>query len=119
MDDRLIGLRSMFHGPVLFPNQLMSTGGLIPPHIAAAVALSMNHRVAQTSALNTSPFDPTTISVSSYTTLSHDSPPVAASPTLSCAVCGDVSSGKHYDVKLGLEVASWTRPTAINVKRVD
>ncbi|ETN69036.1 hypothetical protein NECAME_01146 [Necator americanus] len=60
---------------------------MIPPHIAAAVALSMNHRMAQTS---TPPFDPTTISVSSFPTLSRDSPPVASSPTLSCAVCGDV-----------------------------
>ncbi|KIH57246.1 hypothetical protein ANCDUO_12565 [Ancylostoma duodenale] len=71
---------------------------MIPPHIAAAVALSMNHRMAQTRQLisSTPPFDPTTISVSSFPTLSRDSPPVASSPTLSCAVCGDVSSGKHY-----------------------
>ncbi|VDM74939.1 unnamed protein product [Strongylus vulgaris] len=48
MEDRLMGLRSIFHGPVLFPNTLMNSGGMIPPHIAAAVALSMNHRMAQT-----------------------------------------------------------------------
>ncbi|EPB79197.1 zinc finger, C4 type [Ancylostoma ceylanicum] len=76
-------------------SHLSQTGGMIPPHIAAAVALSMNHRMAQTS---TPPFDPTTISVSSFPTLSRDSPPVASSPTLSCAVCGDVSSGKHYGI---------------------
>ncbi|WKY15922.1 hypothetical protein Q1695_000975 [Nippostrongylus brasiliensis] len=68
---------------------------MIPPHIAAAVALSMNHRMAQSS---TPSFDSTTISVSSFPTLSRDSPPAASSPTLSCSVCGDVSSGKHYGI---------------------
>ncbi|KAK6033687.1 zinc finger, C4 type [Ostertagia ostertagi] len=95
MEDRLMGLRSIFHGPVLFPNALMNSGTMIPPHIAAAVALSMNHRMAQTS---TPPFDPTTISVSSFPTLSCESPSVGSSPTMSCAVCGDVSSGKHYGI---------------------
>ncbi|KAK5964724.1 Nuclear hormone receptor FAX-1 [Trichostrongylus colubriformis] len=95
MEDRLMGLRSIFHGPVLFPNSLMNSGTMIPPHIAAAVALSMNHRMAQTS---TPSFDPTTISVSSFPTLTRESLSIGSSPTMSCAVCGDVSSGKHYGI---------------------
>lgn len=44
-----------------------------------------------------SEFDPTTVSVNSFSCTSiRDSPPITSSPTLCCAVCGDVSSGKHY-----------------------
>lgn len=45
------------------------------------------------------PLDHTTISVNSFPSMGSvktDSPPTASSPTLCCAVCGDVSSGKHY-----------------------
>ncbi|KAK6060914.1 zinc finger, C4 type [Cooperia oncophora] len=95
MEDHVLGLRSIFYGPVLFPSALMSSGTTIAPHIAAAVALSMNHRMAQTS---TPPFDATTISVSSFPTLSCESLSTGSSPTMSCAVCGDASSGKHYGI---------------------
>lgn len=40
--------------------------------------------------------DSTTISVNSFLSLSSPQNHACSSPPLSCAVCGDVSSGKHY-----------------------
>uniref|UniRef100_A0AC34RQH4 Nuclear receptor domain-containing protein n=1 Tax=Panagrolaimus sp. JU765 TaxID=591449 RepID=A0AC34RQH4_9BILA len=53
---------------------------------------------------NNSPsiFDPATVSVNSFSNLMASSPksesPTNSGSTLACAVCGDVSSGKHYGI---------------------
>lgn len=66
-------------------------------HIAAALAMSFNQQRMNSNV--SPPLDHTTISVSSFPSVGSvktESPPAASSPTLCCAVCGDVSSGKHY-----------------------
>nr|CDJ94184.1 Zinc finger and Nuclear hormone receptor domain containing protein [Haemonchus contortus] len=73
----------------------MNSGNMISPHLAAAVALSMNHRMTN---ISTNSFAETTLSTSSFPKLSPESPSAGSSPTMSCAVCGDVSSGKHYGI---------------------
>ncbi|VDM48480.1 unnamed protein product [Toxocara canis] len=42
--------------------------------------------------------DPTMVSVNSFCSMSAPQSPPSGSPALSCAVCGDVSSGKHYGI---------------------
>ncbi|CAD6187372.1 unnamed protein product [Caenorhabditis auriculariae] len=95
-EEGLSSLRSIFQTPMLFPSPLMNPG-MMTPQLAAALAMSINHQ--RMNASHSPPFDHTTVSVNSFPTVSGaESPPNASSPTLSCAVCGDVSSGKHYGI---------------------
>ncbi|GMT33769.1 hypothetical protein PFISCL1PPCAC_25066 [Pristionchus fissidentatus] len=99
LEDRLASLRSIFHSPLFMPGGPLA-GGYLNPGFAAALALQMS---GQQQSINGTPppFDGTTISVSSFPSSSIPSstpPPSTASPTLTCAVCGDVSSGKHYGI---------------------
>ncbi|CCD64596.1 Nuclear hormone receptor family member fax-1 [Caenorhabditis elegans] len=94
----ILGVRSIFNTPLLFPPPMFNAG-VISPHIAAALAMSFNQQRMNASV--SPPLDHTTISVNSFPSMGSvktDSPPTASSPTLCCAVCGDVSSGKHYGI---------------------
>ncbi|EGT30146.1 CBN-FAX-1 protein [Caenorhabditis brenneri] len=94
----ILGVRSIFNTPLLFPPPMFNAG-VISPHIAAALAMSFNQQRMNASV--SPPMDHTTISVNSFPSVGSvksDSPPTSSSPTLCCAVCGDVSSGKHYGI---------------------
>ncbi|GMR34124.1 hypothetical protein PMAYCL1PPCAC_04319, partial [Pristionchus mayeri] len=99
LEDRLASLRSIFHSPLFLPGGPLA-GGYLNPGFAAALALQMSgQQTGMTSP--PPPFDGTTISVSSFPSSSiavSTPPPSTASPSLTCAVCGDVSSGKHYGI---------------------
>ncbi|KAF8382130.1 fax-1 [Pristionchus pacificus] len=100
LEDRLASLRSIFHSPLFLPGGPLA-GGYLNPGFAAALALQMSGQQASVSS-SPPPFDGTTISVSSFPSSSHPAattpPPSTASPSLTCAVCGDISSGKHYGI---------------------
>uniref|UniRef100_A0A8R1TT15 Photoreceptor-specific nuclear receptor n=1 Tax=Onchocerca volvulus TaxID=6282 RepID=A0A8R1TT15_ONCVO len=88
----------IFMAPGFLPSSYMSSFAA-----AAAMSAAMNaavHRFPhQLSSMNSvmEP-DPTTISVNSFCSMNTTQSPAPASPALSCAVCGDVSSGKHYGI---------------------
>ncbi|VDK72161.1 unnamed protein product [Litomosoides sigmodontis] len=89
----------IFMAPGFLPSSYMSS-------LAAAAAMSaaMNaavhrlppHRLPPMNSAAES--DPTTISVNSFCSVNTEQSPAPTSPALSCAVCGDVSSGKHYGI---------------------
>ncbi|GMT03662.1 hypothetical protein PENTCL1PPCAC_25836, partial [Pristionchus entomophagus] len=100
LEDRLASLRSIFHSPLFLPGGPLA-GGYLNPGFAAALALQMSGQ-QPTIPSSPPPFDGTTISVSSFPSISSHPvstpPPSTASPSLTCAVCGDISSGKHYGI---------------------
>ncbi|EJW78483.1 hypothetical protein WUBG_10608, partial [Wuchereria bancrofti] len=87
----------IFMAPGLLPSSYMTSFAA-----AAAMSAAMNaavHRLPhQLSPMNNSAMesDPATISVNSFCSMNTVQSPAPTSPALSCAVCGDVSSGKHY-----------------------
>ncbi|VDN58598.1 unnamed protein product [Dracunculus medinensis] len=97
-------------GPLLpyppAPPSIFIPSNLIPssyiPSFAAAAAMSaamsaVTHRqIQRTVSPVATKTDSTTISVNSFLSLSSPQNHACSSPPLSCAVCGDVSSGKHY-----------------------
>ncbi|VDN01685.1 unnamed protein product [Thelazia callipaeda] len=90
---------SIFMAPGLLPPSYMSSFAA-----AAAMSAAMNaavHRLPQVLSPGYNhgiEGDPTTISVNAFCSVNgtHSSNP--NSPALSCAVCGDISSGKHYGI---------------------
>uniref|UniRef100_A0A158Q7E2 Photoreceptor-specific nuclear receptor n=1 Tax=Elaeophora elaphi TaxID=1147741 RepID=A0A158Q7E2_9BILA len=88
----------IFMAPGFLPSSYMSSFAA-----AAAMSAAMNaavHRLPhQLSPMNsTVESDPATISVNSFCSMNTEQSPTPTSPALSCAVCGDVSSGKHYGI---------------------
>ncbi|KAM3728766.1 Photoreceptor-specific nuclear receptor [Dirofilaria immitis] len=88
----------IFMTPGFLPSSYMSSFAA-----AAAMSAAMNaavHRLPhQLSPMhNTVESDPATISVNSFCSMNTTQSPTPTSPALSCAVCGDISSGKHYGI---------------------
>ncbi|EFO22281.1 hypothetical protein LOAG_06205 [Loa loa] len=89
----------IFMAPGFLPSSYMSSFAA-----AAAMSAAMNaavHRLPhQLSPMNNGVVesDPATISVNSFCSMNTAQSPAPTSPALSCAVCGDVSSGKHYGI---------------------
>ncbi|KAL3990213.1 Zinc finger C4 type (two domains) family protein [Acanthocheilonema viteae] len=88
----------IFMAPGVLPSSYMSSFAA-----AAAMSAAMNaavHRLPhQLSLMNSAvESDPTTISVNSFCSMNTECSPAPTSPALCCAVCGDISSGKHYGI---------------------
>uniref|UniRef100_F1L2P9 Photoreceptor-specific nuclear receptor n=2 Tax=Ascaris TaxID=6251 RepID=F1L2P9_ASCSU len=89
---------SIFMPPGLIPSSYMSSLAAAAAMSAAINAVAHRHIPSTVSPMTSTDPDPTTVSVNSFCSMSEPQSPPSGSPALSCAVCGDVSSGKHYGI---------------------
>ncbi|KAK6112344.1 Zinc finger C4 type (two domains) family protein [Brugia pahangi] len=93
-----------YQPPIFMAPGFLSSSYMSSFAAAAAMSAAMNaavHRLPhQLSSMSNSVVesDPATISVNSFCSMNTAQSPAPTSPALSCAVCGDVSSGKHYGI---------------------